>query len=312
MSSPERTQIFYARMYDAVEASKGKALVLKGLTTAGQIAKPWGIAVDNARAALYVADTASNGIVGMRMAIREEDDGDALVLEGTPKAVFTGVSTKWVTVDSVGNLFFTDENTNQIMSISGNALAEALKTGTTVDKATAIYKSDSTPNVKTPQGIAADNLMVYWGNGEGGADAGSVVSANEVPPDDGGSVAVMNSGLDAVQGVCMSGKYLFFSTPEMSVYAMQQKGGEMVQVTAKLQKPRGCSWDNDGTVFVADESGNAVFALPSNMPTLRGVNARKAVKVTGPFDVAVFSAAAQVRLWGFALALAVAALSRWW
>ena len=45
----------------------------------------------------------------------------------------------------------------------------------------------------------------------------------------------------------------------------------------KLSMPRGCAWDGDGTVYVADRGANAVFSFAGNMPTLDTALLQKAV-----------------------------------
>lgn len=37
----------------------------------------------------------------------------------------------------------------------------------------------------------------------------------------------------------------------------------MATFTEQLEAPRGLAWDGDGTVYVADQAGSAVFSFPS-------------------------------------------------
>ena len=57
-------------------------------------------------------------------------------------------------------------------------------------------------------------------------------------------------------------------------------------VTDKLLEPRGYVWDGDGTIFVADRGGGAVYGLPSNSLRLRAMHGTETVRPTSALPVA--------------------------
>lgn len=311
VSSPARQLVFYAKVPSAAKAAMGELLQAKTLTISGQLQMPYGIAVDGARAIVYVADQAQNAVMAMRLAIQFDDDGNEnLVIVDVPKAAVEGVRPKYIAVDGTGNLFMA-QDTGEILTVPGDELAEAVRAGTAVSKVTTLYTSDQVLTMKKPQGVAVDNFNVYWANGEGGTQAGTVMAAFEVPPDAGSEnmVEALTTQVDSAFGVCLSGKYLFFTGAQERVYGMRQKGGATQVITKQLQTPRGCAWDGDGTIYVADKGASSVYAFSANAPSLRAMMIQEVLKVPGAYDVGIFTtsgAAAGLRAW---VAMAVLALT---
>merc|ERR1719161_1478941 len=109
-----------------------------------------------------------------------------------------------------------------------------------------------------------------------------------------------------VDGVCFTPSNLIFTgtdetvTPAKGiVYGMRKAGddGRAVIISDKLKGPKGCTWDGDGTVYVADGGGNAVMAVPSNMAIITPFNVTKAVDFEDATSLVVISASFQA---GFA------------
>lgn len=321
ISSPATAKIFYARLLTAKELAKNQALTVKELTTAGQIQDPRGVAVDTARAALYVASPSGTSIYGCRMAIKDDGSRD-LVISEAPKKVVNNVNAKWIAIDGTGTLFFSDSEANEIKSVPSVNLTQALQTGNAVEGAAIrkIYSVAGPPAItmmKSPQGVAVDNFKLMWANGENGQESGTVTAGEEVPPESGtgAEVSKLAWNEDAAWGVCLSGKFLHY-TAGTKIYGMRHKGGEVTVVNKDLSEPRGCSWDGDGTMYVADKSGpaksgtaGAVYSFPANPPGLRSMLLEKAIEVPDAYDVAVFSAAVRARFWAAALAAAALALA---
>ena len=44
-------------------------------------------------------------------------------------------------------------------------------------------------------------------------------------------------------------------------------GGAIATISEKMKGPRGCAWDGDGTVYVADETGNKATARMARLFT---------------------------------------------
>merc|ERR1719387_1289141 len=82
----------------------------------------------------------------------------------------------------------------------------------------------------------------------------------------------LSKNVDKVYGVCASPNLVFYTGGSRNDYAA----------------PRGCVWDGDGTVFLADKGGDAVWSFPSSMHGLGLVQASKLFDVQDPYGVAVF------------------------
>jgi len=103
------------------------------------------------------------------------------------------------------------------------------------------------------------------------------------------SVQTLSRNADKSYGVCLALNNVFYTQPQTTVYGVKKTGGPVTSVTNRLVNPRGCAWDGDGTVYVADRGANAVFSFPGNMPELSMVEVSKAVDFDDAFGVAVYS-----------------------
>jgi hypothetical protein len=152
--------------------------------------------------------------------------------------------------------------------------------------------------VSAPGGIATDNFHVFWTNKAVGTLVGSVVKGFETPPETNVAASVKAIAKNAVKvyGVCLSMNNVFYTDSEAYVYAVKKTGGAIAEVSSKMIQPRGCAWDGDGTVYIADKGGNAVYSFPGNMHTLTPMKLTKAVDFEDAFGLAVISASVQARL----------------
>merc|ERR1719231_1547329 len=72
----------------------------------------------------------------------------------------------------------------------------------------------------------------------------------------------------------------------------QPRGAQQAtEVHSGFRAPRGCSWDGDGTVFVADYGADSVLSFAANMKTPGTARVAKLVDTPKPFDIAVMSRA---------------------
>ena len=78
----------------------------------GGLSSPYGLAVDQ-RQGLYVADRDSASVYRYQLAI----DGDELTVVGDPETVASETTTSWVSVDDLGNVFFTDEAKGEVLGV---------------------------------------------------------------------------------------------------------------------------------------------------------------------------------------------------
>merc|ERR1719313_3290107 len=95
---------------------------LRSLLTDHQngLAKPIGIAVDHARNGLYVADYAMGKI--LRWTLAEDTTLKTLSVTSKATEIYSGGYVSWLAVDSIGNLFFSDEDTSTIWKVSAEDL----------------------------------------------------------------------------------------------------------------------------------------------------------------------------------------------
>lgn len=279
-SSPKSGKIHYMRLPDDTSL---KPLIDGGLSS------PQGLAVDQARQKLYVADPASGKILsyGLHFA------GGVLTADAAPTTVASDVKAGWVAVDGVGDVYFSDEGKNAIRRVQDATEKEAAIASQSKVGPIMLYSADAVTQVSTPGGVATDNFHVYWTNQAGGTAAGSLVKASELPPDANLALAVrpLANNLDIVHGACLSPRLAFYTSDSKEVFAVPKTGGPPELITDKLQGPRGCVWDGGGTVFVADKTGNAIYSFPSMIRHMHAANVTKVVSLEDATGLAVVSKA---------------------
>jgi len=266
---------------------KMRVLIDKGLKY------PQGIAVDDYREFLYVADPALGKLVRYRLSI----SGDTLVV-GRMHDVASPVEVRAVAVDGLGNIWFTDEGSQKVMRVTAQQAEQGHRTPQTV------YSSTFVEQVRSPGGIAVDNFFVYWLNKADGRTTGSLIKAVQNPSESllevdenataqEGQVHALARNSDKCYGVCMALGNVFFTDDFRSLYAVPRNSvarSEVVNISSSFVEPRGCSFDGDGTVYVADKGGNSIYQFASNMEHLKSERPMtKAAELQGPFGVAVYS-----------------------
>lgn len=242
---------------------------------------PQGIAVDQKRRRLYVADPDLNVIYGYDL----EVTNDEIKLKGDRTVVNRNAESRWVSVDGNGNIFFSDEPRNLILKIPAEA---ALRGG---GKATVVYAGSSTKEINEPGGVAADNFQLFWTNKHFGTEVGSIVRGGV----DGGtstSKIATALGYNAARsyGVCLALGNVYYTDAEKYLYGVKKGGGPIAEVSSIFKTPRGCAWDGDGTVYVADSSANAVYSFASNMQKLVPAQVSKVFDAEDAFGLAVVMA----------------------
>jgi len=159
--------------------------------------------------------------------------------------------------------------------------------------ASVVYSGNVLTQVSAPGGVAVDNFHIFWSNKAVGTTAGSVVKGFETPPstNTAETVLVLANNADKVYGVCLAKDNVFYTNHEKFIYGVKKGGGTELTVSDKFQEPRGCTWDGDGTVFVADRAANLVAAFAGNMQKLSSAHVSKVIDLDGAFGVAVLSSA---------------------
>merc|ERR1719420_2045394 len=158
---------------------------------------------------------------------------------------------------------------------------------------TVVYSGNALTQVSAPGGVAVDNFHIFWSNKAVGTTAGSVVKGFETPPSTNAAetVLVLANNADKVYGVCLAKDNVFYTNHEKYIFGVKKGGGTEVTISDKFQEPRGCTWDGDGTIFVADRAANFVGAFAGNMQRLTPARIGKVVDLEGAFGVAVLSSA---------------------
>lgn len=292
VSSPKNGNIQYAKLLTAQEAALRKPLKLRTVELKG-LKEPMGIAADNGRMVLYIADPGSSAIWLVPLYVSA---ADGKLVPGELKQVVSGTKTKWVSVDAVGNLFYTEGEANAVKSLDGIALLKLLNGEQVTLQPVDLYSAagpPAVPSVKKPQGIAVDNFHLYWANGENGHDDGAVIRGLENPSDvqKDLDLSQLSSNTQVVYGICLASNSIFYTDDAANVHGMRLGGGSVATITDKLQAPRGCIWDGDGTIYVADRHGNAIYAFAGDTPSLSPRDVKKALSMNDPYGLTVFSGA---------------------
>jgi len=282
VSAPSEGKVSYVRIYGKTEGNarlKGRSM-MKTLVDRGLV-HPQGLAVDQKARKLYVADPDSRRIMAYDLHVVN----DVLAVH-SPAVLVDGVEARWIAVDDSGSAFFTNEMRNQIVKVPN---ASAVRGNATVK---VVYDGKSLLQVSAPGGVAIDSFHTFWVNKQMGSQAGSVVSAARSLAETGTSdVKPLAKNLEKSYGICLAHDNLFFTQPETTVYGVKTKGGSLVSVSESFTNPRGCVFDGDGTVFVADRGADAVYSFAGNMQELSAVQISKVVDFQDAYGISIFSAA---------------------
>jgi sugar lactone lactonase YvrE len=262
---------------------------LPTLATEGLV-YPVGLAYDGHRSILYVADPKAMDGAGCIFSYSITVTGWAISAGPMRRAVLNKPA-RWVTVDSSGTVYFTVEGTGEIQTVPAGSI-EA--------KPMTLYSTEANPTVSAPGGIATDGHFLFWANKKDGAIQGALIKAlahrPKVPTQT--ALGVLAANTNKAYGVCLSHSNVFFSDEGTFLFAVKQTGGGSLEtLTGKMLGPRGCAWDGDGTIFVADSKGNAIYSFAANMPKVRGMRQlRKVVDADGPNGLAVIISSAHTQI----------------
>jgi len=274
VSSSATHQIAYAPLpQDELPGEvKLRTLISSGLTF------PQGLAVDAWRKYLYVADPTLNKLVYYVLDPRSEER----LYVGSQKTAATGVEVRWVTVDNLGNVYFTVESTQRVMRIT----AAQLDRGDTSPEI--VFEGSKSASVSAPGGIAIDNYHAYWTNKLNPDKAGSIVRSLHAP---GSATSDLASIKAKCYGVCMAVNNVFFTDETRNMYGINRLGGNTpVTVSTAFEEARGCAFDGLNTVYVADKKKNAVYSFAANQETLReNIPIRLTSYLEGAYGVAVYT-----------------------
>jgi len=245
---------------------------------------PQGIAVDSRRGLLYVADPTLNALVRFDL----QKSGSKLRATNM-KTVVPFVETRWVSLDSAGNVYFTVESLDLIMKVT---IQEILAGGSV--SPTVVYEGRQA-NLVAPGGIAMDNYHLFWVNKWAGSELGTLVRASKRPREDinAATSVVMARRESKAYGVCLTGSKVFFTSESEYLFSTPRGGRDPpVALSSNLGQPRGCVFDGDNRLYVADKKKNAVYSFNAGSTGHTEVEATATLeaKFKGVFGVAIFDA----------------------
>lgn len=261
----------------------------RGLVTHG-LRKPMGLAVDHRRQRLFVADAKSRKLFMYKLVYT---DGE-IAVERRRHIAASGITPTWVAVDEEsGAVFCSDEVHGTVGEVLAEDISKLSHTGVRPPKFHVLYSADTTLAAHDPSGIAVDGFHLFWGSKAHGRRLGSVVSgledahgrARDVP----GTITALSKNADKVHGLCASGSTVFYTGESRFVYSARKgsHGHDTRILISNLNRPRGCAWDGDGTVYVADEGDRAVLSFPSSSHNRGRMHASKLFEVQEPYGIAV-------------------------
>lgn len=277
------------------------------------------MAVDQEKQRLYVADPKSHKVFMYKLYL---NGGGLHVNKGEQFVVVRDVTPRWVTVDEKGTLLCTDEGRNLIAEVSAAGLAKLgekdLDGNYVHPNFLKLYDHTQTKQVDRPGGIAAEGNHVFWGNRVQGRPFGSLLSAPEDPEFEmehgmPRNIHALSSNVDKVYGVCATPSLVFYTGGRRSVYGAKP-GSHDSQASKTVflsdyAMPRGCAWDGDNTVFLADTGSDTVWSFSSSDHSLGVTQASKSFKVKDPFGIAVLRPGAGLGTFGFLKGCALRAQS---
>mmetsp|Transcript_21543 Transcript_21543/g.47367 ORF Transcript_21543/g.47367 Transcript_21543/m.47367 type:complete len:373 (-) Transcript_21543:53-1171(-) len=298
VSTPSRSMI---TVYQP-GGNRTQVLLAKGLV------EPYGMAIDDSNGRLYIADPGAGQILMTKLKTVTEGGERKLQTHGGLISIKRGVQVRNMACDFRGDLYFSDEAKNQILRISSGQLDMMAKSEQPVTddrpqeeligmekipnpRITTVFTRPNTTKISAPGGIAVDATVdgfMFWANKKGGETAGSLTRALlgnfSAAPESMGFFG------ENTYGVCLTHNNVFTTSKEKNIRAMPKRGGESHVITESLLTPRGCAFDGDGSVYVADWTGNAVYSIPGNMLKLGPQNETKVFEVEAPYGMAMYHA----------------------
>jgi len=268
-SFPTLRQVAYAHLPDNV----WRPLVL------GEVSEPTGIAVDMQTAKLFVSDPPNQVIWWYQLNVNRHG---LLETVGSRKAAVEGVNALWLTVNGVGDLYFTGRLTSassQHDSVFRQDAASiaAGRSRTPTEVYTRSNTGNPNPKVWEPSGIAVDALFVYWGNKEGGTKHGAVVKGSRMNVgllSQDRQLKALSTTVDEVRGMVATGTHVFYLSND-GVHGVLKTAAQTAEdanlgliakqpaTTSSGWNPTGITWDGDNTLYFTDLSSGIVYTVPA-------------------------------------------------
>jgi len=289
-SFPSLRQVAYTHLPDNV----WRPLVL------GEVKEPTGIAVDMQSARLFVSDPPNQVIWWYQLGLSSTG---LLQTVGSRKAAVEGVIAPWLTVNGIGDLYFTGRMasaTNGYNSVFRQDAVNIMrgKSQAPLEIYTRSNTGSPSPKAWAPSGIAVDSLYVYWGNNEKGSAHGAVVKGSRVNVgllSQDRQIKALSTSVDEVQGMVATGTHVFYLSPD-GVHGVLKTAAQPVDsvgVGLVARSPAGedawspmdITWDGDNTLYFTDARSGVVYTLPAL--NILEHNVTKYVDAPGARDLAV-------------------------
>lgn len=264
-SFPELRCINYVRMPD---------LVWRPLVNTG-LGNPTSIVVDETRNRLYIADTAQAKIFWYQLIVLP---GGQLVSDGRQHVAVQMMVPRQLTLDLEGNLWFSGKSAPVPPAVSVDGIwkqslmtiDQSSSTGKPIDAAQ-IWTSMNTGS--TVSSLVLDAFNIYYGNDLDGKTKGSIVKASKTVPlsNPSSGLSAMADNADTTYSVAVTPTALFYGADNAIYGVLKTKvggacgaTGDLCQlITDAVKKPTAMIWNGDGTVYVADNGGGAIYAFAS-------------------------------------------------
>jgi sugar lactone lactonase YvrE len=245
----------------------------------GNVSNPAGVVADPLNGRLYVADIDLNKIFWYQLII--EPDG-LLKTDGLQHVAVNDVTAYWMTVDGVGDLYFTGSLVGGIpmgdasrrsvfrMDIAKIDKGDALNPKEVYSQANSGYPF---PKVQMPSGIAVDSFGIYWGNAQNGTSNGAVCSGTR--QNIGATtfdLNVLTTAVNEVRGVALAGEGVFWLTPQ-GIYGADKMGSGvtitdpsfgLVQSSPNFDgwDPKSLAFDGENTMYWTETKTGVIYQFP--------------------------------------------------
>jgi sugar lactone lactonase YvrE len=127
ISAPRLSKVVYMKVGDKGQT---RPLVDSGLKS------PQGLAIDQKRQKLYVTDPDSRKIFSYSLVF----NNGVLLTDGKQTVAAQNVEARWVAVDGVGSIFFTDERDNLIQKVSAEKILRGDPTPTVLYSGISVHR----------------------------------------------------------------------------------------------------------------------------------------------------------------------------
>lgn len=240
---------------------------------------PGGLAVAGDK--LYVADTQEKTIIGFDLS----HSGETLYASKFGTLV-RNVDAQWVAADDFHNVYYTDAQNQQIFKLeAGDRVGE-------YGEPRRLYSYPDDIELTQPGGIVADSRHIYFTSQGEGLVNGVVHKAFSSPPSADRQDAVMPLAKNApsAETICAAQSNIFYTDENDRLFVVKKQGSAVALVSDALKNPKGCAYDNDGTLYLAQQGDHGLYAFAANMQNLAAVNHMvKVATISKPLGVAVYS-----------------------